>query len=69
MRKLIAVVVLLLTSVIAHGHGGGLDNCGGHNDRKKGGYHVHNDAKYCACYPDAPRCQKVADEIDRAITA
>jgi len=37
-------------------HGGGLDACGGHNDRKHGGYHVHNWTSYCACHPDAVEC-------------
>ena len=27
-------------------HGGGLDKCGGHNDRKRGGYHYHQ-GPYC----------------------
>ena len=41
-------------SVMAHG--GGLDRCGGHNDRKRGGYHVHNWTSYCACHPEAAEC-------------
>ncbi|HLB48507.1 MAG TPA: YHYH domain-containing protein [Anaerolineales bacterium] len=37
-------------------HGGGLDKCGGHRDKKQGGYHVHDHAKYCACYPQSENC-------------
>lgn len=35
----------------AGAHGGGLDACGGHHDRKHGSYHVHNSALYRACQP------------------
>jgi hypothetical protein len=32
---------LVLTPLLAHSHGGGLDAYGCHNDRKHGGYHCH----------------------------
>ena len=46
------VVVLLAVCLMSEpvlGHGGGLDRCGGHNNRKSGGYHVHNHALAAAC--------------------
>lgn len=42
----------------AYAHGGGLDACGGHNDRKRGGYHVHRMANFCACYPEQSVCKE-----------
>ncbi len=41
----------LATSAVAHP--GGTDGCGGHRDRAQGDYHVHDQAKACACYPTA----------------
>jgi len=43
-----------LSKILAHG--GGLDACGGHNDKKHGGYHVHNWTAFCGCHPDAAEC-------------
>ncbi len=40
-NKFITAIVLLLMSVLAAAHGGGLDKNGGHKDRKSGGYHCH----------------------------
>ena len=56
---LVSIVLCLamgwtVTKVFAHG--GGLDSCGGHNDRKHGGYHVHNMSLYCGCHPEAANC-------------
>jgi hypothetical protein len=55
-------LALVLTAgalpAIAVAHSGGLDRCGGHHDRKRGGYHVHNRVKYCACSPAADGCQR-----------
>ena len=64
MAQKLTVAILALVLVLAFGwaisvvqaHGGGTDSCGGHNDRKRGGYHVHNWTKYCACNPDAAQC-------------
>lgn len=56
----LALVTLGLATTSLAAHSGGTDRCGGHNDRKRGGYHVHNRAKYCACYPE-----KCATETDR----
>jgi micrococcal nuclease len=50
----------------AGAHGGGLDGCGGHNDRKRGGYHVHNHALYCQCYPEADGCAPDKDATPSA---
>ena len=41
---LTAVIFLLPCMVFAHG--GGLDKNGGHNDRKRGGYHCHREPCY-----------------------
>lgn len=67
-RPEVIVARLLLCTVIAalqvpgvvcvSAHGGGTDSCGGHNERKNGGYHVHNWSKYCSCNPDSSRCKK-----------
>jgi len=56
-RVAAGVMVALLTGISGvWAHGGGLDRCGGHHDRKAGGYHVHNWAQYCACYPKDEGC-------------
>jgi hypothetical protein len=68
-RKLTATILILVIPIAALGHGGGLDKCGGHKNRKEGGYHVHNEKKYCACYAKDPACRSIADEIDAAISA
>jgi hypothetical protein len=61
-RKLLIALVALTaffasSPIAALAHGGGLDRCGGHTNRKTGQYHVHNSALYCACHPDAPGCK------------
>jgi hypothetical protein len=66
MRQLILCGVGLVISTSAMGHGGGLDKCGGHKDKKRGGYHVHNMAKYCGCYPDAAQCKKFDQKTEKA---
>lgn len=63
MKRYIPLFFLLfpLTFFLASGsfaHSGRTDSCGGHNDRKHGGYHIHNYSKYCTCYPNAPECEK-----------
>lgn len=45
---IITLLVLLQTSTV-WGHSGRTDKCGGHNDRKRGGYHVHNWTLWKAC--------------------
>lgn len=57
MKSTIVAVLILFLSTCVFAHSGGTDRCGGHNDRKRGGYHVHNLSKYCACYPDAKQCK------------
>ena len=47
-------------------HSGGTDRCGGHNDSKRGGYHVHNRSKYCACYPS--KCSGQATKTPTSTT-
>jgi hypothetical protein len=53
----IGLASIALIPLVAAAHSGGLDKCGGHNDKKKGGYHVHNAAKYCQCNPTAEQCK------------
>lgn len=55
---LLAIGFMGFEANLVFAHGGGTDSCGGHNDRKRGGYHVHNYSKYCACSPDSPECNK-----------
>lgn len=71
------VIFILLTSVffifeaqIVFAHGGRTDSCGGHNDRKHGGYHIHNLSKYCTCYPQSEECNKNSAPVikDKEIT-
>jgi hypothetical protein len=60
MRRISFSLACLFACTLAfnvHAHGGGIDKCGGHKDKKKGGYHVHNMAKYCACNPTAAACK------------
>ncbi len=46
MKKSIALflplAIFAIFSPVGFGHGGALDSKGGHNDRKKGEYHLHN---------------------------
>jgi hypothetical protein len=37
----LAIGLFLCAVMPAYPHGGGLDACGGHNNRKAGGYHCH----------------------------
>jgi len=53
----LAVMVVSLPSP-ALAPGGGLDACGGHHDGKRGGYHVHRMAQYCACHPWEQACKE-----------
>ncbi len=56
------LLFLVILNVLAHG--GRTDACGGHNDRKRGGYYIHNYSKYCACYPGAPECKKEKGNVE-----
>ncbi len=62
MRRRIAgmllAVALVWPSAGVLAHSGGLDRCGGHHDRKNGGYHVHDWQRYYACHPEqAPKSE------------
>ncbi len=61
-KSLSLLLMLVLPIGTVYPHGGGLDQCGGHHDRKQGGYHVHNRRNYCGCYPAncAPAKPKVS---------
>lgn len=62
MKKRVILTLLFCFNVsLAFAHSGGTNSCGGHNDRKRGGYHVHNYAKHCACYPKDSACKKDSD--------
>lgn len=56
---------LFLFSINAFAHGGRTDECGGHNDKKNSGYHIHNHDKYCICYPEDVKCKNAADESEQ----
>lgn len=56
MKKCFLIVVFV--SFGAYGHSGGLDNNGGHNDRKRGGYHCHRDP----CFSDQNRTEAALRE-------
>lgn len=49
----------------ARAHGGGIDKCGGHKEKKTGGYHVHNVAKFCACNPTADLCKATPKQSEK----
>jgi hypothetical protein len=51
-----AISILFGSTSPLFAHSGGLDSCGGHHDRKHGGYHVHNQALYCGCHPESAGC-------------
>lgn len=70
---IIVIIGTLLASAV-YGHGGGLDRCGGHHDRKHGGYHLHNMVLYCACLPEGRGCgqftkKQLADEKSNSASA
>ena len=56
--KLLLPLALMIVSASALAHPGGLDKCGGHNDKQRGGYHVHDKQKYCACNPSSGECSQ-----------
>lgn len=62
-------ILAALAAAPAWSHGGGLDSCGGHNDRKHGGYHVHNQPAYCRCNPAASGCAAKAEPAKPAAPA
>ena len=49
MRTVFVLFVLLIPNLV-NAHGGGLDQCGGHYNRKTGQYHIHR-------YYDDVKCQ------------
>lgn len=57
MRRTAFAAIMLTAPALVFAHGGGIDKCGGHKDKKRGGYHVHQLAKYCACHPTAVECK------------
>jgi len=55
-KFLIIILLMMFLAGPVFAHGGGLDKCGGHKDRKQGGYHVHDQARYCSCNPRSENC-------------
>ena len=53
--KLLLSLAVMIFSASTFAHSGGVDKCGGHNDRQHGGYHVHDKQKYCACTPSSSK--------------
>jgi hypothetical protein len=54
--KFLIFILMMFLAGPVFAHGGGLDKCGGHKDRKQGGYHVHDQARYCSCNPRSDNC-------------
>ncbi|HSW51918.1 MAG TPA: YHYH domain-containing protein [Sulfuricaulis sp.] len=55
-KFLIIFLLMMFLAGPVFAHGGGLDKCGGHKDRKQGDYHVHDQARYCSCNPRSENC-------------
>jgi hypothetical protein len=68
MKKLLVPVFLVVLVSFAFAHSGRTDSCGGHRDHKRGGYHIHNHSKYCACYPDAKGCRETNTSLQEQET-
>jgi hypothetical protein len=54
--KFLIFILMMFLAGPLFAHGGGLDKCGRHKDKKQGGYHVHDHAKYCSCNPQYENC-------------
>ena len=65
MKRAIFLSAMLLIASNATAHSGGTDRCGGHYNRKTGDYHVHNLAKYQACYP--PKTEQKFEQKDQKL--
>lgn len=51
-RTLVVFVLIgFCVPSLGYTHGGGLDRCASHHDRKRGGYHVHRMWMYCTATP------------------
>jgi len=64
-RWSVLLIGVLCLPGVGFAHGGGLDSCGGHHDRKRGGYHVHRIANYCACHPEETVCKERSSETTK----
>ncbi|QMU62758.1 MAG: YHYH domain-containing protein [Gammaproteobacteria bacterium] len=60
MRWIALLIIFTTGEVLAHG--GGLNTCGGHNNRKTGNYHVHRMNLHCACHPEQQQCKGSEDD-------
>ena len=60
----LAVTCTLSTSLVVHGHGGGLDANGGHFDRKTGEYHYHRGTR--AEIPTADKASAEREHMNQA---
>jgi micrococcal nuclease len=73
-RCTVACLLVVVVTPFVAGHGGGLDSRGGHNDRKKGGYHYHRGGGrsvprpsvtfYPFFAPTMPRAKSAPDKDD-----
>jgi hypothetical protein len=54
--KFLIIILMMILAGPVFAHGGGLDKCGGHKDRKQDDYHVHDQTKYCLCNPQSENC-------------
>lgn len=58
MRALFLALALILFPAIVHAHGGGLNRCGCHFNRKTGECHCHRPWRGCGCAcQDEDRCK------------
>lgn len=64
-RLLLILIALALATLALIAHGGGLDSYGGHNDRKRGGYHFHRGPLSGRSYADKNAALKALAEAQR----
>ena len=66
--KLVVIVTILsLAAVFAWTHSGGLDQNGGHWDRKKGTYHYHRPKPSATIKPTQQRVRPVGDSLQKDV--
>ena len=58
MRLLLVLFALLFAPASVSAHGGGLNQCGCHFNRKTDECHCHRQSANCGCECDAPSCKE-----------
>lgn len=58
MRGLVVAMSLFLGATNLFAHGGGLNQCGCHFDRKKNECHCHRESANCGCDCEAASCRE-----------